>query len=91
MNDNFDPAPPDKHAEKPKQGVADYKKLEGELENGLKGSFPASDPPSITLDNAPLEERNCDERRHVALSAEYRPSSAAPVARPTARSSGTAV
>jgi len=47
MADKFDPAPTDKHADTPKERSAADKK-DDELKNGLKDSFPASDPPSNT-------------------------------------------
>jgi hypothetical protein len=46
MAEKFDPAPTDKYAEPAKDQRA--KKARDELENGLKESFPASDPPSST-------------------------------------------
>lgn len=48
MNEKFDPAPPDKHAEDVKQAVAADKEVHKELEKGLKDTFPASDPVSMT-------------------------------------------
>jgi hypothetical protein len=48
MYDKFDPAPTDKHADDPKQAVKSDKKLKSELDKGLEGTFPASDPPSST-------------------------------------------
>jgi hypothetical protein len=48
MTEKFNPAPTDKHATDPKQAVRSDKKLESELDKGLEGSFPASDPASST-------------------------------------------
>jgi hypothetical protein len=48
MSDEFNPAPTDKHADDPKQAVKADKKLQSELDKGLKVTFPASDPPSST-------------------------------------------
>jgi hypothetical protein len=48
MSDKFNPAPTDKHADDPKQAVKADKKLQSELDKGLEGTFPASDPPSST-------------------------------------------
>ncbi|SFV19827.1 hypothetical protein [Bradyrhizobium arachidis] len=48
MTEKFNPAPPDKHAEDPKQSVKEDRKKDDELEKGLKGTFPASDPVSST-------------------------------------------
>jgi hypothetical protein len=42
----FDPAPVDKHAEDPKRGRDANKKIDKDLDQGLKGSFPGSDPVS---------------------------------------------
>jgi hypothetical protein len=46
MSDKFNPAPTDKHADDPKEAVKSDKKLQSELDKGLEGTFPASDPPS---------------------------------------------
>jgi hypothetical protein len=48
MSDKFNPAPTDKHAADPKKEAAADKK-QSELEKGLEGTFPASDPVSETL------------------------------------------
>ena len=48
MSKKFEPAPKDKHADTPNERVAADKKADDELRKGLKGSFPASDPPSST-------------------------------------------
>jgi hypothetical protein len=48
MTEKFNPAPPDKHADTPKQRATGDKKADDELQKGLKDSFPASDPPSST-------------------------------------------
>ncbi|UFW49042.1 MULTISPECIES: hypothetical protein [Bradyrhizobium] len=48
MTKKFSPALPDKHAEDPKQSVKEDRKEDDELEKGLKGTFPASDPVSGT-------------------------------------------
>jgi hypothetical protein len=42
MAKKFDPAPVDKHAQAEKTDQDEH----DELEKGLEGSFPASDPPS---------------------------------------------
>jgi hypothetical protein len=47
-HNNFDPAPPDKHADNPKQALKADKKQHDRLDRGLEGSFPASDPASST-------------------------------------------
>ena len=46
--DKFNPAPTDKHAEDPRQAIKADKETHKELEKGLKGTFPASDPVSAT-------------------------------------------
>lgn len=48
MNEKFDPAPPDKNEVDPKQAIRRDKAKDDELEQGLKDSFPASDPVSST-------------------------------------------
>jgi hypothetical protein len=45
MAEKFDPAPKDKHAA-PAKDVSQGKKARDELEQGLRDSFPASDPVS---------------------------------------------
>ena len=57
MSGKFEPAPLDKHAEKPgkKDKLAD--KAHGELEKGLEDSFPASDPPSSTSPKKTANDR----------------------------------
>jgi hypothetical protein len=48
MSDKFNPAPLDKHAMDPKEAAKADKATHNELQKGLKGSFPASDPISAT-------------------------------------------
>jgi hypothetical protein len=48
MTEKFNPAPADKHAADPKQAAKSDKKLQSELDKGLEGTFPASDPASST-------------------------------------------
>lgn len=48
MTEKFDPAPPGKHAQNPKQHIRRDKAKDDELQKGLKDSFPASDPFSST-------------------------------------------
>lgn len=48
MTEKFNPAPPDKHAEDPKQAAKADKDMHEELQKGLKDTFPASDPVSAT-------------------------------------------
>jgi hypothetical protein len=48
MSDKFDPARPDKHAVNPKHAQAADREKHDRLDKGLEGSFPASDPASVT-------------------------------------------
>ena len=48
MAEKFDPAPPDKHAEDAKSARQKNNEVKKELENGLRDTFPASDPVSAT-------------------------------------------
>ena len=48
MSEKFNPAPADKHAQDPKQAIRDDKETHKDLEKGLKDTFPASDPVSMT-------------------------------------------
>lgn len=48
MAEKFDPAPHDKHAEKPHAAQAADRKARSRLKEGLEDTFPASDPVSAT-------------------------------------------
>ena len=48
MTEKFNPAPKDKHSEDPEKSRKADKEVHEELDNGLKGTFPASDPVSST-------------------------------------------
>jgi hypothetical protein len=48
MAEKFDPAPPDKHAERAGEQKRGGKRSPKDLDEELKDSFPASDPPSAT-------------------------------------------
>ncbi len=48
MAKKFDPAPVDKHAADPNQAAYADRQMHQKLKAGLVGSFPASDPASIT-------------------------------------------
>ena len=48
MSEKFNPAPPDKHAEDPKQAIKADKEHHKKLDEGLEDTFPASDPVSVT-------------------------------------------
>ena len=47
MAEKFDPAPHDKHAESPREAAKADREMHENLEAGLVGSFPASDPVSV--------------------------------------------
>jgi len=46
MAEKFDPAPNDKHAANPREAALADRNIRSQLEAGLVGSFPASDPVS---------------------------------------------
>lgn len=48
MADEFNPAPHDKHAVDTKEALKADQETHKELEKGLKDTFPASDPVSVT-------------------------------------------
>ena len=48
MAKKFDPAPVDKHAANPNEAANADRQMHDKLKSGLVGSFPASDPSSIT-------------------------------------------
>lgn len=48
MAKKFDPAPFDKHATDPNAAAKADREMHEKLKSGLVGSFPASDPASIT-------------------------------------------
>jgi hypothetical protein len=48
MAEKFDPAPHDRHAEDPAKAAAEDREMHDRLLSGLVGSFPASDPPSMS-------------------------------------------
>ena len=48
MGEKFNPAPIDKHAANPKEARKADKATHNELQKGLKDTFPASDPVSVT-------------------------------------------
>lgn len=58
MSEKFEPAPLDKHAEKPGKKDKLSDKAHGELEKGLEDSFPASDPPSSTSPRKTANDRD---------------------------------
>ena len=58
MSEKFNPAPPDKHAANPKRTLKTDKERHGELDKGLEGSFPASDPAGSTQPAKSEPDRN---------------------------------
>lgn len=66
MRDKFNPAPPDKYAAKPGKAANADRDERGELDAGLVGSFPASDPASVTQPSPskPHERGNQKDRPH---------------------------
>ena len=48
MTEKFDPAPLDKYAADPNEAANADRDMHGKLKSGLIGTFPASDPVSIT-------------------------------------------
>ncbi len=64
MAKKFDPAPLDKHAADPNEAANADREMHGKLKAGLVGSFPASDPASITQ---PAPSKH-DSHQHKKLS-----------------------
>lgn len=68
MRDKFNPAPHDKHATKASDAVAADQEMHRKLEEGLVGSFPASDPASAVQPSPSKPHRRSDkpqkDRRH---------------------------
>lgn len=60
MDDKFDPAPHDKHAENPHAAAREDRRAKKELDKGLRDTFPASDPVSVTQ---PSITKKSDEAR----------------------------
>jgi len=48
MAEKFDPAPNDRHAADPAKAAVADREMHDRLLSGLVGSFPASDPPSVS-------------------------------------------
>ena len=48
MDGKFDPAPHDRHAENPHVAARQDRRAKKELDKGLRDTFPASDPVSVT-------------------------------------------
>lgn len=60
MDRKFDPAPHDKHAESPQRAAQEDRRVKKELDKGLRDTFPASDPVSVTQ---PTTTKTSDEVR----------------------------
>lgn len=56
MSEKFDPAPHDKHAEDPKTALKEDHETRKQLDKGLRDSFPASDPVSMTQPSPSKED-----------------------------------
>lgn len=56
MPEKFDPAPHDKHAEDPKSAIKEDGETRKQLDKGLRDSFPASDPVSMTQPSPSKED-----------------------------------
>jgi len=65
MDDKFDPAPHDKHAENPHKAAEEDRRAKKEkLEKGLEDTFPASDPVSVTQPTTTKKsDENHEDRR----------------------------
>jgi hypothetical protein len=58
MSSKFNPAPHDKHATKAQDAVAADQEMHRRLDEGLEGSFPASDPASAAQPSPAKPHRN---------------------------------
>lgn len=65
MAEKFDPAPFDKHAADPDEAANADREMHEKLKAGLVGSFPASDPPSITQPSP--SKHDSDEHQKPSL------------------------
>jgi hypothetical protein len=63
MRDKFNPAPRDKYATKAREAVAADEEMHRKLEEGLVGSFPASDPASAVQPSPSKPHRDDQKRR----------------------------
>jgi hypothetical protein len=70
MTEKFNPAPRDKHATDPKEAVKADKATHNELQNGLKDSFPASDPASATQPSPSKHDRDAKQKAASVVSTE---------------------
>jgi len=63
MAEKFNPAPPDKHAADPNEATKADAEMHAQLEAGLIGSFPASDPVSVAQPAPTRHDGNRDALR----------------------------
>ena len=61
MSEKFNPAPHDKHATKARDAVAPDHEKHRKLDEGLVGSFPASDPASAVQPSPSKPHRGSDK------------------------------
>ena len=60
MAEKFDPAPHDKHAANPREAALADRNVRSQLEAGLIGSFPASDPVSAVQPSPSKADRDSE-------------------------------
>ncbi len=63
MSTKFNPAPHDKHADKPGKATSSNRERQEKLDAGLEDSFPASDPVSVAQP-APSKPHRKREKAH---------------------------
>lgn len=63
MAEKFNPAPRDKHAVDPREALREDRGFHNELEIGLIGTFPASDPVSV-VQPAPSRHDRRERQKH---------------------------
>ena len=64
MAQTFNPAPHDKHADDPREAQRADRETHAKLEEGLMGTFPASDPLSAAQ---PARSKHDDDRENATL------------------------
>jgi len=72
MTKKFDPAAHDKHAAKVREATKADRKTHSELDAGLVGSFPASDPVSSVQPSPSKKAKNDSGREGPSLLAKLR-------------------
>jgi len=65
MSDKFDPAPHDKHAENPHVAAREDRRAKKELDKGLRDTFPASDPVSVTQPSTTKKSDEAQKEPHT--------------------------